>query len=1364
MILMGRRRPTPGWRTAWVARVTVTALLGLVLVQPGTPAVAAVADVAGVAKASHSSQGSHASAPAKPSGKAPAPAESAFGALAPSTPQTGKQFYVGSIGLDPAKTLKQLASGTAPGRLGLHLPSNAATQTTATALKATSPKATSQTASPNASGPQTMYPPAYVDPSQPRYTLDSSLYPNGTWTAKPVDLDKATCLANINTSGIWLQDRFRSCVAYSVYVYSTTSQITSSGSGPTITTETDGFSFDLVVTAFGSSTSRDMQFSYYAYKFSFQGVGSTFGVSISMNCVPGNNVGDCHMDRGTFNTTAGAWETTAAPQVVFHAQSLDDPAHVYSTDPDKITPGDVSTDYVFDTGVGTLSHTQDYPFPIRFDSNAGISGRPAAALFPTAVPTLTFDQSDVAITQAAAHIYDALDHPQFTAPTWSAGVKTMPGAGSDPTDFLTRTTVAQKAINRGISCPKSGLNPYNPPQYTPINPGGGTAAVDCDEYPPASTWEGAYDTAYTTTPAFSVRFINAAQNQEAGNRLGAFYQTQRLLNGDAFAVNAIGTPPNTAPYPVPNVPAGGQFLTVWGNTGTFTGPLGAANGYPVFLPDGQFQWYTGGSIMWSPANGTHAVTGAIGTEYWANTGPMGALGYPIGDQYPIGAGVGQDFQNGTIYSSPAGTYTVFHDLLSTYLGGGGPTGPLGFPITGETASGGGKLQKFQSGQITDISGTVTLSRWVIGHAANAGNDYPYETLGQFGNTQDGTDAWNEFYGQCDSFAAWKVYENLVGSAAQHPSGAPSPGWTPSNASVSPVNQFTWGPNGGKYGNADVWASKFSSLGYTVDTIPTPGAIAYWPNATTDSQDNNPPDSAHGLGGFGHVALVSDVYVDGSITIQQYNMRENGEYSVAHMAFGQGYSDTGFNGGGFSVPWPKYFIHVADGPSGGASPAEPANGIVQAGNPSQVLVIGPGSPSSQFSTGNVWYNDPGHGEIGREMYTHTNGPTAVSTATWTAPVTASACYRVDALVPNQYSDNPTAIYTVTDQLGTHTAAINENRYTGDWAELGVYEATLGGQITVKLDDRGNTGLYVAADGMRFWPQPCGGYGNAAPVTMATSANGTWSLRSGHGFFGTEQYATTSGSVTTESKWSDYSVSVLPNTCYEISAYVPDNYSDNPGAKYQVQDARFGNFYPQVDENPLTNQFTSLGIFKSTGNGTLWVELGNEGPSGLYVAADALAFVVDPGCAGLPGRAAPAGATLVGLNDNSAWFSTKGDWNSGIGHGFYNHDLWIPTTGSGTASSTATWNAFLSPHACYNVSAWIPAGYYANNTQAAYQVMTWNGSNGAGGPFGTVNQNNVGDAWAYIGQVTTQTGEVTVTLGNTGNSGSYTAADELEFAPC
>jgi len=660
------------------------------------------------------------------------------------------------------------------------------------------------------------------------------------------------------------------------------------------------------------------------------------------------------------------------------------------------------------------------------------------------------------------------------------------------------------------------------------------------------------------------------------------------------------------------------------------------------------------------------------------------------------------------------------------------------------------------GGIGGGGGPVT-GAWVPGHAAHVGNDYPYATLGQFDHQSEGTDAWNEYYGQCDSFAAWKVYENLAGSAAQHPSIIPAPGWRPSNASVSPVNQYAWG-------NADAWAAQFGAH-YVVDTIPSPGAIAYWPNAATDPQDGNPPDSSNGIGEFGHVAYVDDVYPDGSVTIEQYNMRENGEYSVAHLANGQGYTDNGFGQGGFSVPWPKYFIHVADSLSpGGTQPAEPAAGVVSAGYSSSPLVIGPGSPSSEFTIGSVWYSQPGHGEIGSELYTHTNGSVADSTATWKpAGLAASTCYRVDAFVPDNYSDNPVAIYTVTDSSGAATAAVDENDTTNDWAELGVFETTSGGSLAVKVDDRGTTGLYVAADAMRFWRQAsCSAYGNASPVLApGTLSSGGWSPDSGHGFSGSMHYAATSGSATTIGQTAGWlPTRLLAGECYEISAYVPDNYSDNYAARYQVIDSFYDTLWPQVNENAFTNQFASLGDSLANSSGQLSVVLTNIGPRGQYVAADAMAFVLNPnGCALGSAYTAPA---IIGPGSSPANFTTSNAWFSGVGHGYASHDLWTHTNGS-TADSTATWTAALSPDACYNVSAYIPANFYADNPDATYDITIWNGANGAGGPF-TADQAAIGNAWASLGQITTQTGLVTVTLSDTGPTGTYTAADAMRFSPC
>jgi len=765
-------------------------------------------------------------------------------------------------------------------------------------------------------------------------------------------------------------------------------------------------------------------------------------------------------------------------------------------------------------------------------------------------------------------------------------------------------------------------------------------------------------------------------------------------------------------------------------------------------------------------------------------GPSGVLGYPATDEGPMGTGRVNYFTGGTAKpgcstgTEPAdgiSTAAIYWDgtghdvtgcIFAEYHSVGEAAGELGFPTDDAYAFNGGHQQDFQNGYIFDINGkaTVTLvpgGRWVVGHAQHAVNDYPYETLGQFEHQNEGTDAWNEYYGQCDSFAAWKVYENLYGNTGEpsiRPSIVPAPGWTPPDPSISPVNQNTWG-------NADNWDVKWKALGYAVDTVPVPGSIAYWPNATTDPQDGHPADPVHGMGEFGHVGYVTDVYPDGSITVEGYNLRLNGEYSTIHMAYGQSATDTSSNQGAFTVPWPKYFIHVADGPAPGeSSPPEPANGTGAWGYSTQVTVIGPGSPSSQFSTANVWYSDAGHGEIGTELWTHTNGPAAASTATWApAGLAASTCYQVDAFVPDNYSDNPTAIYTISDATGTSYAAVNENVQTNDWSELGVFKTNGSGTgLSVELDDRGVTGLYVAADAMRFWKQAsCAGEGDVSPIFMPSSYFGTWSIKSGHGFFGSEHYITTTGTST-----SDHSANWTPSHliaygCYDVSLYVPDNFSDNPGALYFTNDANYGVFYPQIDENGYTNQFVWIATFQAYGDGTLPTELFNEGPSGDYVAADAIAYVLNPHCLAENGGVNAFGSTytssIIGPGSGPPGFTTTNDWYLQAGHGYANHELWTHTNGS-TPVSTATWVFYGTANACYTANAYIPDNY-ANNTSAAYTISTQRGNIGT-----TINQAN-STGWTQVPgnpKITTGgNGQITVTLNDTGPTGTYTAADAISF---
>lgn len=131
--------------------------------------------------------------------------------------------------------------------------------------------------------------------------------------------------------------------------------------------------------------------------------------------------------------------------------------------------------------------------------------------------------TDPTTTDASAHIWTALNTPDATNPP---GVnKAIPGLESASL-FLTRTVDSK--INRAnrrtavAACRK----------YDPLYPDRKALTLQCDEYPFASTLEGASNAGAN----FSVREIPADQNKAGGNALNAWYNTFRILDGDRFYV------------------------------------------------------------------------------------------------------------------------------------------------------------------------------------------------------------------------------------------------------------------------------------------------------------------------------------------------------------------------------------------------------------------------------------------------------------------------------------------------------------------------------------------------------------------------------------------------------------------------------------------------------------------------------------------------------------------------------------------------------------------------------------------------------------------------------------------------------------
>ena len=125
---------------------------------------------------------------------------------------------------------------------------------------------------------------------------------------------------------------------------------------------------------------------------------------------------------------------------------------------------------------------------------------------------------------------------------------------------------------------------------------------------------------------------------------------------------------------------------------------------------GKTQEFTNGTIYWNPkVNGGKAagVTGAIRDLYLKEGGPTGKLGAPLMSELSVGgptagsvAGAYNDFQNGSIVWSPEnGAHVVSGKIKDQWVKGGGAFG-MGYPKGDAKPGPGGALtQEFTKGGV-----------------------------------------------------------------------------------------------------------------------------------------------------------------------------------------------------------------------------------------------------------------------------------------------------------------------------------------------------------------------------------------------------------------------------------------------------------------------------------------------------------------------------------------------------------------------------------------------------------------------------------------------------------------------------------------
>jgi surface antigen len=115
-------------------------------------------------------------------------------------------------------------------------------------------------------------------------------------------------------------------------------------------------------------------------------------------------------------------------------------------------------------------------------------------------------------------------------------------------------------------------------------------------------------------------------------------------------------------------------------------------------------------------------------------------------------------------------------------------------------------------------------------SAIKGDDYPYGK-----GPIDASSPLGYYTRECVDFVAWRLNSQ--------------------NGTTQAPFQF------GGYGHAISWRQNAISHGFAVDKKPTVGSVAWWGNGVS---------AVTTAGGFGHVAIVSQVNADGSIIVEQYN--------------------------------------------------------------------------------------------------------------------------------------------------------------------------------------------------------------------------------------------------------------------------------------------------------------------------------------------------------------------------------------------------------------------------------------------------------------------------------------------------------------
>ena len=179
-----------------------------------------------------------------------------------------------------------------------------------------------------------------------------------------------------------------------------------------------------------------------------------------------------------------------------------------------------------------------------------------------------------------------------------------------------------------------------------------------------------------------------------------------VFNGSLAALRKFAA----ASSPPAADPIADRYAQLGGTSSYLGGPVGGE--YPI--PGGAGQNYQTGRMYYTPATGARVVRGAIVDDYLALGGPSGLVGTPVTDELatPDGAGRFNHFTGSggaSIYWTPtSGAHQVQGLIRRRWAALGWERGRLGYPTRSEYQVPGGRRSTFQHGSISWTAATGAL--------------------------------------------------------------------------------------------------------------------------------------------------------------------------------------------------------------------------------------------------------------------------------------------------------------------------------------------------------------------------------------------------------------------------------------------------------------------------------------------------------------------------------------------------------------------------------------------------------------------------------------------------------------------------------